>query len=98
MTASFSQFPLDDLLQAGRDLRVVSAALAAPARPTVPGAGVEAAALVNGAMASHAEVSAVFTRRLIDNVGEFGTAADGIAARASAADMTGKGLFNRVQP
>ncbi len=97
MTSSFSQFPLDDLLDASSSLRVVSASLSAPARSAVSGAGAEAGAAVNAAMAGHAEVGGVFTQQLIANVAEFGRAADGIAARASASDVAGKALFNRVQ-
>ncbi|MCS3779545.1 hypothetical protein [Tsukamurella ocularis] len=97
MTSSFSQFPLDDLLDASSSLRVVSASLSAPARPSVAGAGSEAGAAVNAAMAGHAEVGGVFTQQLIANIAEFGRAADGIAARASASDIAGKALFNRVQ-
>ncbi|GAA1089851.1 hypothetical protein [Tsukamurella spumae] len=98
MTSSFSQFPLDDLLEASNSLRVVSASLSAPARPVVSGSGTEAGAAVNAAMAAHAEVSGVFTGQLIGNIAEFGAAADGIAARASASDIAGKALFDRVQP
>lgn len=98
MTSSYSQFPLTELIGTSRDLRVVSASLSAPARQTVPGVGVDAGTVVNAAMAAHAEVAGVFARQLIANIDEFGLATDAIAARASTSDMTGKSLFNRIQP
>ncbi|MFD4431735.1 hypothetical protein [Nocardia sp. NPDC058497] len=95
---SFAQFPIVELHAIAADLVRVESVLSAPksALTEISGLGTQQQQAVQDAITEFHDEWKTSTQQLIDNIGNWGTTAAVVAARADGADQAGSAVFDKL--